>query len=104
MLRRLGALLIVSVTDQRRSSLHFTLDARHLSCLQRSGGSVIPPLINVHPNLDAEASGAASAVLARSRSDTCARIKNLGFTTSKHIKMYGERFEILSDPFIEGDF
>jgi hypothetical protein len=65
---------------------------------------VIPPILNVHPNLDAEASGAASAVLARSRSDTCARIKNLGFTTSKHIKMYGERFEILSDPFIEGDF
>jgi hypothetical protein len=61
-------------------------------------------MMNVVPKLDTEASDAASAVLARSRTDTCAKIKNLGFTTSKRIKMYGERFEILSDPFIEGDF
>jgi hypothetical protein len=37
------------------------------------------------------------------RSEKCARIKNLGFSTSKHIKMYGERFEIVSDPFNQGD-
>jgi hypothetical protein len=37
-----------------------------------------------------------------SGSDQCARIKDLGFTASKHIKMYGERFEIVSDPFAEG--
>ncbi len=37
-----------------------------------------------------------------SSADNCARIKNLGFTASKHIKMYGERFEIVSDPFSEG--
>jgi hypothetical protein len=36
-------------------------------------------------------------------SEKCARIKNLGFSTSKHIKMYGERFEIVSDPFNQGD-
>lgn len=36
-------------------------------------------------------------------SEKCTRIKNLGFSTSKHIKMYGERFEIVSDPFNEGD-
>jgi hypothetical protein len=40
---------------------------------------------------------------AQARSEKCARIKNLGFSASKHIKMYGERFEIVSDPFNEGD-
>jgi hypothetical protein len=38
-----------------------------------------------------------------SRSEKCARIKHLGFTISKHIKMYGQRFEIISEPFSEGD-
>jgi len=38
----------------------------------------------------------------RSNSDSCARIRDLGFTFSKHIRMYGERFEIVSDPFDEG--
>jgi hypothetical protein len=32
----------------------------------------------------------------------CAKIRDLGFTTSKHISMYGERFELVSDPFEEG--
>ena len=36
-------------------------------------------------------------------SDTCAKIKDLGFKASMQIKMYGERFEIVSDPFTEGD-
>lgn len=36
-------------------------------------------------------------------SEKCARMKNLGFSTSKHITMYGERFEIVSDPFNQGD-
>jgi hypothetical protein len=36
-------------------------------------------------------------------SDRCAKIKKLGFTASMHIKMYGERFAIVSDPFDEGD-
>jgi hypothetical protein len=39
----------------------------------------------------------------RSRSESCAKIKGLGFTVSRHIKMYGEEFEIVSDPFSEGD-
>ena len=46
---------------------------------------------------------AEGAIPVRSRSEKCARIKDLGFTVSKHIKMYGERFEIVSDPFTEGD-
>jgi hypothetical protein len=38
----------------------------------------------------------------RSPAENSARIKDLGCKTSKHIKMYGERFEIISDPFEEG--
>ena len=40
----------------------------------------------------------------QSPSENCTRIRDLGFTASKHIKMYGERFELVSDPFVEGDF
>ncbi|SPE44089.1 hypothetical protein SBA7_290017 [Candidatus Sulfotelmatobacter sp. SbA7] len=47
--------------------------------------------------------GAENSIPARSPSEKCARIKNLGFAASKHINMYGERFEIVSDPFPEGD-
>jgi hypothetical protein len=36
-------------------------------------------------------------------SDSCAKIRDLGFKASMHIIMYGERFEIVSDPFDEGD-
>jgi hypothetical protein len=34
-------------------------------------------------------------------SENCTKIRGLGFTASKHIKMYGERFELVSDPFDE---
>ena len=37
-------------------------------------------------------------------SENCARIRDLGFTTARHIKMYGEDFELVSDPFVEGDY
>lgn len=36
-------------------------------------------------------------------SESCAKIKGLGFTASRHIRMYGEQFEIVSEPFSEGD-
>jgi hypothetical protein len=36
-------------------------------------------------------------------SASCAKVKHLGFKASRHIKLYGERFEIVSDPFDEGD-
>jgi hypothetical protein len=49
------------------------------------------------------APGSHSSTRVRSRSESCAKIKDLGFTASRHIKMYGERFEIVSDPFSEGD-
>jgi hypothetical protein len=35
-------------------------------------------------------------------SDSCAKIRDLGFAASMQIKMYGESFEIVSDPFDEG--
>src|SRR5271165_2469413 len=46
--------------------------------------------------LEAHASG-------HSPSENTARIKDLGFTTSKHIKIYGERFTLVSDPFEDGE-
>ena len=38
----------------------------------------------------------------RSPAENSARIRELGFTTSKHIMMYGQRFELVSDPYEEG--
>ena len=37
-----------------------------------------------------------------SLADDCVRIKDLGYNASSHIQMYGERFEIVSDPFPTG--
>jgi hypothetical protein len=39
----------------------------------------------------------------RNPANDCARIKDLGYSTSRHIHMYGEEFEIISDPFPDGD-
>lgn len=39
-----------------------------------------------------------------SAADNCARVTDLGFTMHKHIKMYGEQFELVSDPFVEGEY
>lgn len=36
-------------------------------------------------------------------SDSCAKIRDLGFRACMHIRMYGERFEIVSDPFDEDE-
>jgi hypothetical protein len=33
--------------------------------------------------------------------DICARIKNMGYAASKRVKLYGEEYEIVSDPFPE---
>ena len=35
--------------------------------------------------------------------DACARIKHLGYVASRHVRIYGEEFELLSDPFPEHD-
>jgi hypothetical protein len=39
----------------------------------------------------------------RSSIDDCAKIKKLGYIAGKHVNFYGEHFEIVSDPFIEGE-
>jgi hypothetical protein len=39
----------------------------------------------------------------RTPAENCARIKDLGYVASKHMKMYGERFELVSDPVEEGN-
>ena len=37
-----------------------------------------------------------------SSSEDCTRIRELGYKLSGHAKLYGEKFEIVSDPFPEG--
>jgi hypothetical protein len=38
-----------------------------------------------------------------SLSEMCAHVKHLGYATSDHIRLYGEEFEVVSDPFPEQD-
>jgi hypothetical protein len=35
--------------------------------------------------------------------DACARIRHFGYAASRHIRIYGEEFELLSDPFPEAN-
>ena len=35
--------------------------------------------------------------------DICNRVKHLGYAVSKSIRLYGEEFEVVSDPFPEAD-
>jgi hypothetical protein len=37
----------------------------------------------------------------RSVSDVCAHLKHLGYAISRHIRLYGEEFDVVSDPFPE---
>lgn len=63
---------------------------------------ILPDHVVIEPTLPTDAFKLPA--IGRSASENCARIKDLGFTTSKHITMYGEHFELVSDPFIEGDY
>ena len=38
------------------------------------------------------------------RSTTCQRIMDLGYVAGKHVNLYGEHFEIVSDPFVDGSW
>lgn len=38
------------------------------------------------------------------RSKTCQRIMDLGYVAGKHVSLYGEHFELASDPFVDGDW
>jgi hypothetical protein len=57
------------------------------------------PTINVSLKSETPASGAEDQMHVSSPAENCAKIKHLGFAASKQIKMYGEQFEIVSDPF-----
>jgi len=35
----------------------------------------------------------------RSLTEICTRVKHLGYAASKHVRIYGEEFEVVSDPF-----
>src|SRR6202035_6098873 len=39
----------------------------------------------------------------RSVSDICTHVKHLGYATSRRIRLYGEEFEVVSDPFPEAN-
>lgn len=38
-----------------------------------------------------------------SLAEMCAQVKHLGYSTSESIRLYGEEFEVMSDPFPEAD-
>ncbi len=38
-----------------------------------------------------------------SPAENCARIKKLGYIAGKHVDLYGEHMELISDPFEDGD-
>ncbi len=46
---------------------------------------------------------ATSTPKALSISEMCARVKHLGYAISGRIRLYGEEFEVVSDPFPEDD-
>jgi len=37
-------------------------------------------------------------------STTCRRIMDLGYIAGKHVNLYGEHFELASDPFVDGNW
>jgi hypothetical protein len=38
-----------------------------------------------------------------SPSEICAHVKHLGYAASRHLRLYGEEFEVVSDPFPEAE-
>ncbi|MGO9435823.1 MAG: hypothetical protein ACLPH3_05455 [Terracidiphilus sp.] len=42
-------------------------------------------------------------IAVQSPSENCTRIKKLGYIVGKHVNLYGEHMELVSDPFDEGD-
>jgi len=35
--------------------------------------------------------------------EICEHVKHLGYAASEHVRLYGEEFEVVSDPFPEAD-
>jgi len=65
---------------------------------------VIPPKVDPLRKSPPLATGAPGLHLGGLSAGKCARIRDLGYTSTKHIKMYGERFELISDPIEDGDY
>jgi hypothetical protein len=38
----------------------------------------------------------------RTPAENCSKIKELGYGVTRHIQLYGQRFQIVSDPFPDG--
>lgn len=38
-----------------------------------------------------------------SLTEICTRVKHLGYTTSGRVRLYGEEFEVVSEPFADAD-
>ena len=45
-----------------------------------------------------------AAVSNPSHPSTCQRIMALGYVAGKHVNLYGDHFEIVSDPFLDGNW
>jgi hypothetical protein len=41
--------------------------------------------------------------LQSSATEICARVKHLGYTTSGLVRLYGEEFEVVSEPFADAE-
>jgi hypothetical protein len=67
----------------------------------RSRGWLISPSVDVLKALTVPAPVRAIPGVDRLPSENWAKTRDLGFTASKHMKMYGERFKVVSDPFDE---
>jgi predicted dinucleotide-utilizing enzyme len=59
---------------------------------------LISPNVDVLKTLTVPAPAGAIPAVDRLPSENCAKIRDLGFKASKRMKMYGERFEVVSDP------
>jgi hypothetical protein len=60
------------------------------------------PLAPVLKDAHAARTVAVAAKRKGSPAEDCTRIRELGYMLSGHAKLYGENFEIVSDPFPEG--
>ena len=64
-----------------------------------SSRQLAPPLIDTP---SAQTIAGAADTKGGSPSEDCDRIRELGYKLSGHANLYGEKFEIVSDPFPEG--
>jgi hypothetical protein len=72
--------------------------------LEYAGGCLvtIEPIVALEGALPTLTASDSAPRHERTAAENCAKIRKLGFTTSSHIKMYGQDLELMSDPFEEG--